>query len=93
MHHLASANYQPKVYPGTVTLFRCTSKGALDGEDDSLGWAKFAGGGVEFYHIPSTHQSILKEPAVKILAEELRQCLDRDPALPQSPNSTLSSSW
>jgi acyl transferase domain-containing protein/thioesterase domain-containing protein len=80
-HQFASANYQPKVYPGTVTLFRCSSKGVLDGENDHLGWDGLAAGGIEIHHVPSAHHTILREPGVKSLAEKLRECLDREPAL------------
>jgi hypothetical protein len=84
----ASASYQPKVYPGTVTLFRCTEKGSIEGNDDRLGWGNLAAEGVELHYVPSRHLTILSEPAVKVLAEQLRECLDRDLApLPPSRQS------
>ena len=79
-HELASESYQPRVYHGRLTLFRCTSKWILDGEDDYLGWYGLAAGGIEIQYIPSTHASILKEPGVETLAEKIRECLDRGPA-------------
>ena len=78
VHELASANYQPKIYPGILTMFRCTLKEALDGETDSSAGANSrpAGSRSITYHRLTTH--ILKEPGVRILAEKVRKCLDRD---------------
>jgi hypothetical protein len=39
-----------------------------------------AAGGVQLHHVPSDDFSVLKEPAVKVLGEKLRQCLDDAPA-------------
>jgi acyl transferase domain-containing protein/thioesterase domain-containing protein len=78
---IASGKYRAKVYPGTMTLFRSTSKGDLDGEDDLLGWRELVAGGIEVHHIPSTHYTILKEPGLTVLAAKLRECLVRDPEL------------
>jgi acyl transferase domain-containing protein/thioesterase domain-containing protein/acyl carrier protein len=74
----AGAHYKPKPYPGVLTLFRSTSREAIDGDDPFLGWGKFAPLGVEVHPVPSTHFDILQEPGVRVLAEKLRQCLDRD---------------
>jgi acyl transferase domain-containing protein/thioesterase domain-containing protein/acyl carrier protein len=76
----AGANYRPKVYPGTLTLFRSTNRGPLDGDDEFLGWGGLVSGGIEVLHIPSTHSNILQEPGVRILSARLRGCLDRDAA-------------
>ena len=75
----AASNYQPKAYPGTLTLFRATTRGPLDGDDEFLGWGGLVGERVEVHHVPATHLNILQEPAVRVLSEKLRSCLDRDP--------------
>jgi amino acid adenylation domain-containing protein len=69
--------YQPKVYPGPVAWFRASEKTlrGLDHAEDN--WSKWAAGGVEIREIDGDHGSILKEPMVTILAEQLRACLDR----------------
>jgi thioesterase domain-containing protein/acyl carrier protein len=74
----AGANYQPRFYPGRLTLFRSSSREPWDGDDEFLGWGGLAGGGIEVHHIPSDHYTILLEPGVKVLSEKLRGCLDRD---------------
>ena len=76
----AASNYRPRVYPGRLTLFRSTDRRAGDGDDAFLGWGHLIGGGIDVYHIPSTHLNILQEPAVQVLSERLRECLNRDPA-------------
>ena len=61
-----------------MTLFRCIEKGRVEGDDDLLGWGRLAAGGVELHYVPSSHMSILSEPAVRVVAEKLRECLERD---------------
>ena len=34
---------------------------------------------IEVHDVPSTHYNMIDEPAVRILAEKLKKCLDRDP--------------
>jgi acyl transferase domain-containing protein/thioesterase domain-containing protein/acyl carrier protein len=77
---IAAANYEPKVYPSSLTLFRSTVRGIKDGEDEVLGWGQVVAGDIEIRHIPATHGNIVNEPAVRILAKELAECLDRDAA-------------
>ena len=76
----AGANYRPKVYPRTLTLFRATSRRPLDGDDPYLGWRDLVSGGIEVHHIPASHLNILQEPGVTVLAAKLRECLERVPS-------------
>lgn len=77
---LAGARYQPKLYPGRLTLFRCTTKLPLDGDDEYLGWGSLAAGGIELLYVQSTHANILREPGMRFLSERLGECLNRPPA-------------
>ena len=72
----AAANYKPKLYQGKIVLFRSTKRGADEGDDEYLGWGELATGGVDVNQVPSTHFDILLDPAVKVLAEQLRAYLD-----------------
>lgn len=74
----AAANYHPKVYPGKLTLFRSTKRAAQQGNDEYLGWGELAAAGVQVHHVPGTHFNILQEPGVRVVAEKLRSCLERD---------------
>jgi amino acid adenylation domain-containing protein len=71
----AEAIFRPQVYFGTATLFRASEK-ALRGLGDSENdWSKWIAGGVEIHEIDGDHGSILKDPMVGVLAENLRSCL------------------
>jgi acyl transferase domain-containing protein/thioesterase domain-containing protein len=75
---LAGARYRPTLYPGRLTLFRCTAKLPLDGDDEFLGWGGLVADGIEILYVPSTHANILREPGLRMLSEQLRECLERD---------------
>ncbi|MFZ5918976.1 MAG: amino acid adenylation domain-containing protein [Chloroflexota bacterium] len=74
-HTDAWRRYVPQTYPGRVILFRA-SDGAEDaaGEAD-MGWGRFAAGGVEIRQVPGDHLSMMHEPHVQVLAEQLTACL------------------
>jgi len=74
-NYYAATNYRPKMYSGSLTLFRSTERSVSDGTDEMLGWGSLAAGGVQVHHVPSNHFNMLREPAVKVLAEKLRSTL------------------
>jgi aspartate racemase len=67
--------FRPKPYAGRITLFKAAEEGAEFGPDPDLGWGSIAHGGVEVYEVPGDHMTILDEPRVAKLAEQLRLCL------------------
>jgi aspartate racemase len=69
----AARKYTPQVYTGSMILFR-TETPSYDSRFD---WPRLAAGGLEFHQIPGRHADILKEPYVQVLAEHLKECLDR----------------
>jgi thioesterase domain-containing protein len=74
----ATRLYVPKRYPDQVTLFRT---GEAEGSDADLGWGEVSAGPVEVYAVPATHLTLLVEPGVQRLAEQLRSRLeDVEPA-------------
>ena len=73
----AAVNYHPRLYPGKVTLFRARERMPGSTSDFFLGWDRVAGGGMEVHEIPGDHVSLMKEPGVRLLAEELKRCLSR----------------
>ncbi len=82
----AEVRYQPEAYEGTVTWFRASEK-ALRGLDrPESDWSNWASGGVEIHEIDGDHGAILKEPMVRIFAQELRAALDE--AQRQQPAKT-----
>jgi acyl transferase domain-containing protein/thioesterase domain-containing protein/acyl carrier protein len=88
VNRIAASLYRPAIYPGRLTIFRSISRSLLDGDDEMLGWGGRALGGIEIHDVIGTHLDMLDEPNVRILAEQLRACLDGvqevqdQPALP-----------
>jgi amino acid adenylation domain-containing protein len=74
----ALKRYQPQMYTGRLTLFRARMQPFFSSHDPQKGWSRLAGGGVEVKNIPGNHLAMLQEPHVKVLAEELRACLERN---------------
>lgn len=73
----AIREYVPQIYPGRVTLFRASKRSSGHKNDRDLGWGKLAAGGVEIHEIPGYHGSIVMEPRVRILAQELEACISQ----------------
>ena len=74
---LAGKVYVPQVHSGRVTLFRASEKSLGGLEDAEAGLSEWAGRGLEIHEIAAGHGSMLVEPQVRALAEELRACLDK----------------
>jgi len=82
-HHLridrvndrALEKYVPKPYAGKITLFR--PKTHYTGyEDDRFGWGDIARKGVDVHKLNVYPRGMLVQPYVKLLAEELKACMD-----------------
>lgn len=74
-HWAALTQYHPKPYPGELHLFRARKQG-LTNFSHSLGWEALAEDRVHVTVIPGTHESMLQEPNVQIVAAKLRQLLN-----------------
>jgi thioesterase domain-containing protein len=74
-HYQALRDYQPRPYPGKVTLFRARVRPLFRLHGHDLGWSALARGGLEVVPIPGNHETILREPHVHALARALRQRL------------------
>jgi len=72
----AAAGYNVQPYDGQVTLFRAKEKSAGSLNDPYAIWWRVAAGGVDLREISGDHLSLLKEPQVRLLAEELNDALD-----------------
>lgn len=77
-NYQAYLGYVAKEYPGKIVLFRAVNK-AVDWEKDAeLRWGQIAIDGVDIYKVPgTTHTTLMDEPYVKLLAEQLQCCLER----------------
>ena len=72
----ALKQYQPRVYPGRLILFRARMQPLFSAHDPDKGWESLAAGGLEIKVVPGNHLGMLQEPHVKVLAEQLRAYLD-----------------
>ncbi|NMG19780.1 non-ribosomal peptide synthetase [Brasilonema bromeliae SPC951] len=78
--------YQP--YSGQITLLR-VDENSDDSQDDAvgvkseplLGWDKLVTGGIDVHYIPGSHYTLFEEPNVRVLAEKLRECLEKTVAV------------
>jgi thioesterase domain-containing protein len=76
-HSQALAEYVPQAYQGRITLFRACERSRRTYPDPDLGWGELAAGGAEVHDVPGNHLTMLEEPHVRILAEQLRACLNK----------------
>ena len=74
VHWNALINYTPKFYQGKLTLLATTGSRTI-GNPEAI-W-KSLSREMELRNIPATHEQMLEEPYVEIVAAELRDCLER----------------
>jgi aspartate racemase len=72
----AAAGYDVQPYAGQVTLFRVKEKSVGSLNDPYAIWWRVAAGGVDLREISGDHLSLLKQPQVRFLAEELNRALE-----------------
>ncbi|PSB49859.1 non-ribosomal peptide synthetase [Cyanosarcina cf. burmensis CCALA 770] len=75
----AAQEYVPQVYSkqGTVTLFRSKIQPVQFADRSELGWGELVAGDLEIEHIPGEHHSLLKEPAIQVVAEKFKIRLEQ----------------
>jgi amino acid adenylation domain-containing protein len=67
----AARRYRPETYAGPIVLF-CTQRS----DDPESHWRPLACGGLEVHDIPGQHLDILQDAHVRILARQLKGCLE-----------------
>ncbi|MBP5974432.1 amino acid adenylation domain-containing protein, partial [Brasilonema sp. CT11] len=77
----AKNEYIFQVYPGRMSLLRTEDKNREDGigiqYDFHFGWRDVIAGEIDIHHVPGSHLTLLEEPHVRVLAEKLKDCLDK----------------
>ncbi|MTJ12825.1 AMP-binding protein [Anabaena sp. UHCC 0187] len=80
--HIQALNtyvFQP--YPGKVTLFRTQDQNRTDAVgveyDPQFGWGEIITGDLDVKYIPGSHLSLLNEPNVRVLAKQVKICLNQ----------------
>ena len=75
---LAFQQYEPRVYPAPVVLFRAEGRTVAPAADSRLAWRDFATGGLQVYSAPGDDSGLmLQEPHVRVLAAQLKMCIER----------------
>ena len=70
----ALVNYVPSTYQGRIVLFKTYATTWLRCDPAWL-WRKLANGGIESRIVPGSHLSMMAEPYIKAVAEQLKICL------------------
>jgi amino acid adenylation domain-containing protein len=70
----ATYRYVPQPYPHQLTLFKATEQPDSLQHEPTLNWNLLANN-IQLHHVPGNHLSLLKQPHVQTLAQQLRQCL------------------
>src|SRR5262249_9642613 len=71
----ALTTYVPQVYSGRITLFRARAGPLLRFSRWDMGWSDLAASGVDVRVVPGSHVTMLVDPYVRVLAQELTRCL------------------
>ncbi len=74
-HWQALLHFAPKPYPGSAVLFRAQQQ-SITMMDPTLGWGGLIKGGLTVKTIPGTHEKMLEEPNVNILAKQFTSLLE-----------------
>jgi len=72
-HRKAVHDYEPEIWTGKITLFRAAE--GVTTELDDWGWSRLASQPVDVRVVPGGHYTILAEPQVRELAQELARAL------------------
>jgi aspartate racemase len=75
--------FEPKTYAGRILVLRVIKQPRNRISSKDLGWGRLARGGVDVRLISGTHETLLREPHVRVLAGTLKEFINH----PRSPRS------
>jgi amino acid adenylation domain-containing protein len=78
---IASYCFRPKTYDGTIVHFRCEDRIETDPPDSSRLWQRLAKK-VVVLDVPGNHNSMLREPGVHVLAEQIATFMRPEASVP-----------
>jgi surfactin synthase thioesterase subunit len=73
--HLARYIYNPRPFPGKVTLFKTDQNPWYIHWDPMEKWPAYVSGEFEVRKVPGGHGNLLFEPNVRELTQQLNECL------------------
>ncbi|GAA6618281.1 amino acid adenylation domain-containing protein [Scytonema sp. NUACC26] len=86
-NYQSASVYMPQaIYPARVTFFKASEIDAVSNDYsemlDELGldWDKFSAQPLKLHFVPGNHNTMLNEPHVQVLAEQLTICIERSQA-------------
>jgi amino acid adenylation domain-containing protein len=71
-----TARYEPKMYPGRVTLLRSRQEPTGWFFDSAAGWGSFTSDGVDVFLVDGNHFTMFKDPGVAQMARHISARLD-----------------
>lgn len=74
-HCLAALRYNPRPYPGRITLLETLEQQIISPLDPSRGWDRLTCRDVDTLVVSGNHLSMLDEPHIRDLADKLNLCL------------------
>jgi thioesterase domain-containing protein len=72
----AMQSYRPPPSSTRVTLIKAGEQ-ARETSDETMGWSAVTAGEIEIHTVPGSHFTIVREPYVSSLAEQLADCINR----------------
>ncbi len=72
----AMQSYRPETSSTPVTLLKAEQSTA-ETPDETMGWGALTSSEIEIHTVPGSHFTIVREPYVRTLAEELADCINR----------------
>ncbi len=73
--HVSMANeYAIRPYPGRITLFRPSDSPIVNSTPRDRNWGRLASS-VDVHFVPGLHHTMVKEPHVQVLAQQVQCCL------------------
>ena len=69
------SSFVPRTYDGRITVFRVPNQPATRIRSHNLGWESRCTRGVDVEVVPGEHQTLMREPHVKVLASRLAEIL------------------
>jgi thioesterase domain-containing protein len=72
----AIRQYSPQSSSVGITLLKASERFVADDVDPYAGWSELARKGVRVREIPGNHYTMLRDPHVRVLADQLRSCLE-----------------
>ncbi|MBD1918089.1 MULTISPECIES: non-ribosomal peptide synthetase [Cyanophyceae] len=70
----ATYDYVPQPYSQAIALFKAAEQSDANRHDQTLGWSELVEN-IQLHEVPGNHLSLLKQPHVQVLAQQLRHYL------------------